>query len=190
MILNDKRALAYVQTVADVNPIEGADNIEMIHVAAWTLIAKKGEFKAGDKCVFFEIDSKLPEEERYEFLKSKHYKIKTYKLGKFGVVSQGLALPLSDFPEIDPETKPLTDVTELLNVKYSVKEDNYRKQPDPRLERFRQYKAAHPRFFQSRFGKAMMRRKWFHKLMLRIHGGKAPKSLAFPKFIEDRKSVV
>ena len=73
MIINDKRALAYIQTVHDITPIEGADNIELVHVNAWTLIAKKGEFQDGDKCVFFEIDSKLPSDNpAFEFLAAKH----------------------------------------------------------------------------------------------------------------------
>ena len=78
MIINGKRSLAYIQTVHDIQPIAGADNIELIHVNAWTLIAKKGEFQDGDKCVFFEIDSKLPADNpAFEFLAAKHYKVKT-----------------------------------------------------------------------------------------------------------------
>jgi hypothetical protein len=46
------------------------------------------------KCVFFEIDSILPEKAEWaQFLKDKHYKVKTIRLR--GVISQGLALPLS-----------------------------------------------------------------------------------------------
>lgn len=180
MIINEKRALAYTQTVADVQPIEGADNIELIHVAAWPLIAKKGEFKPGDKCVFFEIDSRLPAEERYEFLASKKYKIKTYKLSKFGVVSQGLALPMSAFPEIQEDVPLLTDVTELLHVTYAVAEDNRRKSEDPRIARFNAYKKEHAKFYSNPIVRKLMRHRWFKNLQLRIHGGKPTKKYAFP----------
>lgn len=51
--------------------------------------------------VYIEIDSKCPEtDERFAFLANKKFKVKTMKLGKFKVISQGLALPLSLFPEL------------------------------------------------------------------------------------------
>lgn len=181
MIIDNKRALAYIQIVHDITPIEGADNIELVHVNAWTLIAKKGEFKDGDKCVFFEIDSKLPSDNpAFEFLAAKHYKVKTYKLGKFGVVSQGLALPLSALPELDPNIEINTDVTDILKVEYAVKEDNYRKAEDPAITRFKSYKAKHPKFYSNRFIKWLMRFKWFYRLQVRIHGGKVSKKYGFP----------
>ena len=181
MIINGKRSLAYIQTVHDIQPIAGADNIELIHINAWTLIAKKGEFQDGDKCVFFEIDSKLPADNpAFEFLAAKHYKVKTYKLGKFGVVSQGLALPLSVLPEIDPAIELNTDVTGLLKVEYSVREDNYRKAEDPVIARFKKYKSEHPKFYSNRFIKWLMRFKWFSKLQVRLHGGKMSEKYNFP----------
>lgn len=181
MIINGRRSLAYIQTVHDIQPIAGADNIELVHVNAWTLIAKKGEFQDGDKCVFFEIDSKLPADNpAFEFLAAKHYKVKTYKLGKFGVVSQGLALPLSVLPEIDPTIELNTDVTGLLKVEYSVREDNYRKAEDPVIARFKKYKSEHPKFYSNRFIKWLMRFKWFSKLQVRLHGGKMSEKYNFP----------
>ena len=181
MIINGKRSLAYIQTVHDIQPIVGADNIELVHVNAWTLIAKKGEFQDGDKCVFFEIDSKLPADNpAFAFLAAKHYKVKTYKLGKFGVVSQGLALPLSVLPEIDPAIELNTDVTDLLKVEYSVREDNYRKAEDPAITRFKKYKGEHLKFYSNRFIKWLMRFKWFLKLQVRLHGGKVSKKYNFP----------
>ena len=81
MLVDGKRELAYIQTVHDIEPIVGADNIEKIHVLGWDLIAKKGEFKEGDKCVYIEIDSLVPfDNPVFRFLASKHYKVKTYKL--------------------------------------------------------------------------------------------------------------
>ena len=119
------RKLASVQIVKDVTPIEGADRIELVHVLGWQCVAKKGEFKVGDKCVYFEIDSFLPVREEFEFLRSSSYKtnellgegfrIKTQKMR--GQISQGLCLPVSallDAPEKFPEG---CDVTELLGVK-------------------------------------------------------------------------
>jgi RNA ligase (TIGR02306 family) len=69
-----KRKLVSIRRVADVQPIKDADRIEVITVDGWGLVAVKGEFKPGDICVYFEIDSFLPIEERYEFLRKSSYK--------------------------------------------------------------------------------------------------------------------
>jgi RNA ligase (TIGR02306 family) len=98
------RKLASVQTVKYVRPIPGADAIEAIGVLGWQCVAKKGEFREGDPCVYFEIDSLLPEQPRYEFLRQSsfkpdlgRFKLRTVRLRK--QLSQGLALPLGLFPE-------------------------------------------------------------------------------------------
>lgn len=39
------RKLASVQTIWDVQPIDGADKTEAISVLGWKCVAKKGEFK-------------------------------------------------------------------------------------------------------------------------------------------------
>lgn len=87
------RKLCSIQTVKSVSSIEGADFIVEIEVLGWHLVAKKDEFKVGDKCIFYEIDSKLKPIAAYEFLAKDKYRIKTRKFK--GVVSQGLALPIS-----------------------------------------------------------------------------------------------
>jgi RNA ligase (TIGR02306 family) len=102
------RKLVTVQRVIDKSPIEGADAIEKIKVLGWQLVAKKNEFRVGDLCVYFEIDSFLPVLPAFEFLRkssfrklddgSEGFRLRTIKLR--GVVSQGLALPLT---EIKPE---------------------------------------------------------------------------------------
>lgn len=128
------RKLASVQKIASVEPIENADKIELVHVLGWQCIAKKDEFKPGDYCVYFEIDSFLPIEERFEFLRSSSYKnsellgegfrLRTQKMR--GQISQGLVMPCKEFPELwyDPIEKMYCvvpcegqDVTELLGVK-------------------------------------------------------------------------
>lgn len=117
------RKLASVQYVHDIWPIEGADRIECIGVLGWRCVAKKGEFMVGDPCVYFEIDSFLPMDERFAFLGSmsfKHnellgdgYRLRTQRFR--GQISQGLALPLTVLPEGDWQIGE--DVTELLGVR-------------------------------------------------------------------------
>lgn len=103
------RKLARIQQIAEVAPIEGADAIERVRVQDWWCVSKRGEFKAGDLCVYFEIDSLLPMTEQFAFLANRGtrkseledgtivegYRLKTIKLR--GQLSQGLALPISSF---------------------------------------------------------------------------------------------
>ena len=69
--LNDKRKLATITRILDVQPIEGADNIEKVFVRGWQCVTKKGEYQPGDLCVYVEVDSimpdGLPEEKREEW---------------------------------------------------------------------------------------------------------------------------
>ena len=123
------RKLASVQYVHDIWPIEGADRIVAIGVLGWRCVAKKGEFEVGDLCVYFEIDSFLPVEERFEFLRASCFK-KSDLLGEGfrlrtqrfrGQLSQGLALPLSILPQGDWAIGD--NVTELLGVrKWEIEE--------------------------------------------------------------------
>lgn len=86
------RKLAHVEKIASIQPIDGADRIEVATVLGWQVVVKKDEFKVGDLCIYIEIDSVLPEIEDFEFLRDKKFRIKTQKLR--GQISQGLILPL------------------------------------------------------------------------------------------------
>lgn len=112
------RKLASIQVVNEIRPIENADAIECVVILGWTVVAKKGEFKVGDKCVFFEIDSILPNEEKYSFLDYKEeyngYRLKTVRLR--GQLSQGLALPINIF-DIAEDIEVGTDLTEQLKIR-------------------------------------------------------------------------
>ena len=116
------RTLVSIQRVTALNPIEGADRIEVASVLGWKVIVKKGDFKVGDQAVYFEVDSFLPVDPRYEFLRKSCYRnldgkegfrIRTVKMKK--QISQGLLLPLSQFPEIDPMLISLKSAMESLN---------------------------------------------------------------------------
>jgi RNA ligase (TIGR02306 family) len=114
------RKLASIQVIKNIAPIPNADNIETVGVLGWECVSKKGEFQTGDKCVYFEIDSLLPEIPTFEFLRKscfrqdlKKFRLKTIKLRK--QLSQGLALPISLFPDIE-NLEAGTDVTDILGV--------------------------------------------------------------------------
>jgi RNA ligase (TIGR02306 family) len=125
------RQLASIQIVNAVEPIPSADAIEKIRVLGWWVVVKKGEHRPGDKVVYCEIDSLLPERPEFEFLRASSFKaaqvdatgatvlpagfrIKTVKLR--GQVSQGICFPLSILPPGAP-TEEGAEVTDLLGVR-------------------------------------------------------------------------
>jgi len=109
--MSESRKLASVQKIRAVLPIEGADQIEVVQINNWKVVSKKGEYQAGDLCIYCEIDSFLPIREEFEFLRKSSYKkmadgsegfrLKTIKLR--GQVSQGLVLPLTVLNAKNPE---------------------------------------------------------------------------------------
>lgn len=179
-----ERALAHIEKIEWIRPIEGADNIELIGILGWVCIAKIGEFKVGDTAVYVEIDSKCPEnDERFAFLASKHYKVKTMKLGKFKVISQGLALPIALFPELDGKVIG-TDVTKPLKITYSCEEDIKRKsnKVDPEAK----YKAMakrRPKLFSRPLVRKIMRYKLGRRIMFLVFGRKKDTPKKFPDWI-------
>ena len=117
------RKLASIQIISGVEPIKDADRIEVARVLGWKVVVQKGVYKVGDFCVYFEVDAHLPIEDRYSFLESCRkvspisgdgYRIKTRQIR--GIYSQGLIMPIEDFPEIK-NCEEGADVTELLHVK-------------------------------------------------------------------------
>lgn len=182
MIINDKRALAYIQHVTNIRPIDGADNIEQCNVLGWNLICKKGEFHEGDPCVYIEIDSKVPEREEFEFLRAKGFKVKTMKLGKFNCISQGLAMPQSAFKELASLSEG-TDVTDILGIKYSVQEDNARKGNGDPNAKYKSMAARHQKIFKKKWARWMMRRSWGRKVMFFFFGKKKDNPRGFPTFV-------
>ena len=182
MIINDKRALAYIQHVTNIRPIDGADNIEQCNVLGWNLICKKGEFHEGDPCVYIEIDSKVPEREEFEFLRAKGFKVKTMKLGKFNCISQGLAMPQSAFKELAGLSEG-TDVTDILGIKYSVQEDNARKGNGDPNAKYKSMAARHQKIFKKKWARWMMRRSWGRKFMFFFFGKKKDNPRGFPTFV-------
>lgn len=125
------RKLASIQRIWKIEPIEGADKIELAHVLGWQCVVNKGQFQPMDVGVYFEIDSFLPIRPEFEFMRTSSYK-KTDIMGEGfklrtmrfrGQISQGLLLPLSSFPEIPADMELGADVTELLGVrKWEIEE--------------------------------------------------------------------
>ena len=123
-----ERKLASIKKITNIQPIEGADMIELASVGGWNVVvAKNVNHKVGDLVIYCEIDSFLPIKEEFEFLRKSSYKkmdeqegfrLKTMKLR--GQLSQGLILPISILnppgTNIYVESFEGLDVTEMLGI--------------------------------------------------------------------------
>jgi len=96
-----ERKLATIRKIAAIDPIPGADKIEVAIVDAWKVVVQKDSFQVGDLAIYLEIDSYLPIRPEFEFLRQSSYKkmgdqegyrLRTVKMR--GQISQGLLLPL------------------------------------------------------------------------------------------------
>lgn len=99
------RKLVTIRQISDLQPIDGADQIEVAIVNGWTVVVQKGLYQVGDLAVYHEIDSMLPESiPAYQYLVSKSSRIKedgtkvhvlrTIRLR--GQLSQGFLVPLKE----------------------------------------------------------------------------------------------
>lgn len=196
----NERELAYLVKIDDVTQIEGYDRVELAHVGGWTIVVGKGEFKAGDPAIYFEIDSKLPEVEPFtnmEFLAKKHYKIKTQKMCKS--ISQGLLMSIENFKEqgwwkdelnnvidsddnlhkADDESRFLT---KQLNVTYYLSEDNKRKS-NKNIDIYNLMAKRHHKLFSNQPFRWLMKKDWGKKLLFVFFGKKTDKKNNFPSWV-------
>lgn len=109
-----ERKLAHIELIAGLREIPGADKIEVAQVLGWECVVKKGEFSAGDKIIYVEVDSVMPEKPEFEFLRDRKFRVRTIKLR--GQVSQGLVLPISVLPQNSSHFSIGHDVTDLLGI--------------------------------------------------------------------------
>lgn len=159
------RHLATVRTITDIRPIPDADKIEVAQVDGWEcVVAKTDGFKIGDKVVYIEIDSIVPDRPEFEFLRDRKFRVRTIKLRK--QVSQGLVLPLSILPS--GKTYNINDdVTEVLGIK----------KYDPQAEQEAKLLESNAHKTKIWYPKFLMRFKWFRNLVTK------PKKGGFPSWI-------
>ena len=119
-----KRRLATIERIAGISPIPNADSIASSRIRGWGVVTRVDEFQVGDICLYIEVDSFLPASDpRFEFLAKRGvrkdandnegYVLKTAQLR--GAYSQGLAMPITLFPEL-ADLPVGSDVTEQLNI--------------------------------------------------------------------------
>ena len=203
IMLNNQgvRELAYVTTIDEIRPIPNYDRVEQARVGGWWVIVRKDQFQVGMPAIYIEVDSKTPETKPFEFLESKHYKIKTQKMCK--VVSQGLLMSAEDFGwfvggnTIEhivyiqdsngvrhiANDKDSMFVTELLGITYAVQEDNQRKSTATKRDDYDRMAKRHGKLFSHQPFKWLMKREWGKKLLFLILGSKKDKDKGFPSHL-------
>eukprot|EP00054_Salpingoeca_dolichothecata_P039049 m.15154 g.15154 ORF g.15154 m.15154 type:complete len:345 (+) comp9528_c0_seq1:131-1165(+) len=110
------RKLASIQLVNGVKEVPDSHSLDVITVLGWEVVVKRSEFQPGDRVVYCEVDSILPEKEPFEFLRSKNFRVKTVKIRK--QVSQGICFREQDVLEEEHIGKHEvgTDITEIMGV--------------------------------------------------------------------------
>lgn len=176
---NGTRELAYVAEIKSIDPIEGSDNCESASIDGWHVMVRKGIHHVGDKCVYFEVDSKLDTtKECFAFLEKCHGKIKTQKYtfgGKGLFYSQGLIMTLQDCG-LDEDKYNIGDfLTEILEVKYADEEDNKRKE-------VKEYNNTFKKIKKWKVIRWIMRYEWGRKLIFKLFGVKK-KKVDYPWFV-------
>lgn len=152
----NERELAYVVKVSEAKELPGYDNVHYIHVNGWWCVASK-DIKENDLAIYFEIDSLLPSNDsRFAFMAKRKYLVKTQKMCK--VVSQGLVLSLSDFPELK-DCKEGDFVTDKLHVEKYDPEPVCENQPKQKVNDFQRAMDRHKKFFKNPIVKYLMKYK-------------------------------
>ena len=195
---NGERELAYVVLVDGIEELPGYDRVESARIGGWRCIVPKGQFKAGDPGIYFEIDSRVPSDNpAFAFMEKRNYKVKTQKMCKS--ISSGLLMHPSDFGWVaqvdgsvwipgdgdhgrhnaDNESRFLT---QKLGVTYADAEDNQRKAPS--TDKYKKMAQRHPKIFRKPWARWMMRRDWGKKLMFFFFGKVKDKKNGWPAWVQ------
>lgn len=127
----NERKLVTIRSINKILPHPKADRLEIAIIDGWRVVVGKGEFKADQAVVYFEIDSLLPITAEFEFLRKysfvkkswleslvpngEGFRIKTIKLR--GELSQGLIIPISkELQEFIYTEEGDVDYTKYFNV--------------------------------------------------------------------------
>lgn len=106
------RKLVSIQSISDIRDLENSDYLAIVRVLGWNVVVKRNEFQVGDKIVYVEVDTILPESDKYLFLRADKFRVRTKRIR--GQISQGLCLPLDVLPE--GEYTIGEDVTEIIGA--------------------------------------------------------------------------
>lgn len=160
---------------ADIFPHTNADSLELIKIDGFQVVVRKGQFAIGDVGVYIQPDSIVPQSPAFEFIwkdyvgvdgsvPERRRRITVRRFRK--EYSEGLLLPLSDFPEINPGLVSAgDDLSDLLGISHYV--------PEADKENTYADIAARPKF---RYPKTL--KGWFWFVLTKLGIRSATRSLA------------
>jgi RNA ligase (TIGR02306 family) len=123
--MENLNSVCYIATINEINPIEGADNIELAVVGGWNCITKKGEQKIGDLVMIATTDAIVPFELSEKMGVTNYLRkggrVRTVKLR--GVYSECLIIPIQHIPFMENyyEGKDMMKVMEIYKYEPPVK---------------------------------------------------------------------
>ena len=180
----NKRKLAHVEQVVDIEQIPNYDRVEYVSVLGWKVIQSKDTVKVGDKVVYIEIDSQTPPTEPFAFLENKKYRVRSLKM--CGVISQGLIMTF-DALGLNPDKYEIgDDMTKVLGI---TKIETQEEKDLIKAEKVNQnailtsIRSRHKKAFAQKWFKKMLQKEWFKRFIIVIWGRKKDKPRQFPHFI-------
>lgn len=130
-----------VVLIDEILPHPNADRLELARVKGWHCVVGKGHYKAGDKAIYFPIDSILPNDVEEKIfpaeskVKLSNHRVRTIKLR--GAISQGLVVDLKTL-NVSDEFDVGEDLTSLLKVtKYEPVDTSVPRDMRPTAKRHR-----------------------------------------------------
>ena len=124
--MENQNSVCYIATINEINPIEGANNIELAVVGGWNCITKKGEQNIGDLVMIATTDAIVPFELSEKmgvtnYLR-KGRRVRTVKLR--GVYSECLIIPIQHIPFMENyyEGKDMMKVMDIFKYEPPVKQ--------------------------------------------------------------------
>jgi RNA ligase (TIGR02306 family) len=123
--MENLNSICYIATINEINPIDGATNIELAVVGGWNCITQKGEQKVGDLVMIATTDAIIPFE-LSEAMGVTNYlrkggRVRTVKLR--GVYSECLIIPIKHIPFMENyyEGKDMMKVMDIYKYEPPVK---------------------------------------------------------------------
>jgi RNA ligase (TIGR02306 family) len=123
--MDNLNSICYIATINEINPIDGADNIELAVVGGWNCITKKGEQKIGDMVMIATTDAIIPFELSEKMGVTNYLRkggrVRTVKLR--GVYSECLIIPIQHIPFMENyyEGKDMMKVMDIYKYEPPVK---------------------------------------------------------------------
>jgi RNA ligase (TIGR02306 family) len=115
--MNNQNSVCYIATINEIEPIEGADNIELAIVGGWNCITKKNEHKLGDLVMIATTDAVVPFELSEKIGVTNYLRkggrVRTVKLK--GVYSECLIIPIQYIPFMENYYEG-KDMMNLMNI--------------------------------------------------------------------------